>query len=309
MKMLTLVLCGLLAVAVLPCQGASQEGSAGIVEKIRGTVWWRRNKNAKAARLDPKIDIGRRLYPGEQLRCAPNSKIRLNFAGRIGKLRGPSTWIPIQKVNRSQSRLQQALDEYYQLGGLDRPAHSPVFSPSDDCKKIPEKFVIRWNPDSVTSTVSFVIQEDSGNENVIWRQDHVDGRSGLLAAGSLKQRLAEDRAKFGERRLKLKLINLQGREIAVSFSLLSVKSEQSLKRELAFWNGKPGRLMPHLGRASIFIRYRMDSEAAEEYEAALAAAPESRDLLIRTIQAQRKIGNFARAKELEQRLPAGTKIP
>ncbi len=47
----------------------------------------------------------------------------------------------------------------------------------------------------------------------------------------------------------------------------------------------------------------MFPQAAEEYEAALALTPESRDLLSRASDAQRLTGNLKRAAELAERLP------
>jgi hypothetical protein len=95
----------------------------------------------------------------------------------------------------------------------------------------------------------------------------------------------------------------------VTFSLLSASSEQALKQELTPWDRESGSLMPHLGRASVFTRARLFTAAADEYEAALEAAPGSRDLLVRAILAQRRTGNFARVEELTKRLPPGTEVP
>jgi hypothetical protein len=53
----------------------------------------------------------------------------------------------------------------------------------------------------------------------------------------------------------------------------------------------------------------MFAQAAAEYEAALARAPQSSELLMRTIVAQRKVGNSARELALTKRLPAGTEVP
>jgi hypothetical protein len=53
----------------------------------------------------------------------------------------------------------------------------------------------------------------------------------------------------------------------------------------------------------------MFAQAADEYEAALLAAPEGRDLLISTILSHRRTGNVARVAELTTRLPKGTAVP
>jgi hypothetical protein len=310
MKSVSWILSSFLAATIavsLPCNAAVQEGSSGIVEKIRGTVFWKQNSNAKAIQLDAKLDAARRLYSGEQVRCAQRSMIRICLRGEVRKIHGPSSWFTLPKA--SSSRLdarRRALDEYGNLAGRSRTASARVFSPSDHSAVTPEMFVIRWNPGSVARTVSFIITQARGNE--VWRRDQADGGSGFFTCNSAKQALRKYRAEFGQGPLVLKLIDSYGKE-TTTFSLLSIQSELSLKQQLAFWNRKPRGLMSRLGRASLFIRYRMYPKAAEEYEAALSAAPESRELLIRTILAHRDTGNFARKEELERRLPAGTKPP
>jgi hypothetical protein len=53
----------------------------------------------------------------------------------------------------------------------------------------------------------------------------------------------------------------------------------------------------------------MFNEAADAYEAALAQAPESTQLLLAAIVAQRQVGNREREQALRKRLPSGTKVP
>jgi hypothetical protein len=67
--------------------------------------------------------------------------------------------------------------------------------------------------------------------------------------------------------------------------------------------------MRHLGRASIFSRYRVFPQAAEEYEAALNVAPNSQHLLERASLAHRLTGNSNREEELNRRLPVATNVP
>ncbi|MEN3336088.1 MAG: hypothetical protein V7641_5453 [Blastocatellia bacterium] len=289
-----------------PCKAATQEGSIGIVEEIHGTVFWRSNPNAKPLRLDPGLDAARRLYTGEQLRCARGSLLRLRLNGKLKTLRGASAWftIPLTAASRSDP-LQAALDEYGRLGGRDRGSSLQVFSPSDHSVVMPERFVIRWIPSAARCAIAFSIQ-DGGS--AIWQQNDVDGAVGSLAADAAKQALIDYRVKGEQGPLTLKLVDSCGSETHLAFSLLSIKSEQSLKQELAFWDKEPANLLAHLGRASVFNRYRMFPQVAEEYEAALGVTPNSRHLLIRTILAHRGTGNFNRAEKLEKRLPVGTNI-
>lgn len=65
----------------------------------------------------------------------------------------------------------------------------------------------------------------------------------------------------------------------------------------------------NLGCASVFSRYRMFPQFAEEYESALRTAPRSRDLLKRTILAHCQTGNFTLAMRLKKLFPLGTDAP
>jgi hypothetical protein len=172
---------------------------------------------------------------------------------------------------------------------------------------IPEEFVIRWNQGPAIRTIALIIQVPGGG--VVWRQDGVGGAPGSLASEPARQALATYRAEMGEGPLLLRVVDSDSNVTQVSFSLISALGEQSLRQELALWDRDTGQLVSHLGRASVFARARMFAQAADEYEAALLAAPESRDLLISTILSHRRTGNVARVEELTTRLPDGTAVP
>jgi hypothetical protein len=285
-----------------------QEGSTGFVEEVRGPVFFRQNANAKTVRLDPKADVARRLYPGEQVRCDRRAILRLRLGGKIKNIDAGTGWFTIPRATRSSANpLQRALDEYGRTGGRERGEPLQVFSPSAHSVVMPELFVIRWIPGTAKCIVSLAIREAEGKE--IWRQNDIGGSAGSLDSAAARQALTKYRAEVGQGPLLLRLADSCANESLVPFSLLSAKSEAALKEELAFWDKESGRLMPHLGRAYVFDRYKIFPEAAGEYEAALKAAPESRELLIKTIMAHRSTGNFARAEELGRRMPAGTTVP
>jgi hypothetical protein len=62
--------------------------------------------------------------------------------------------------------------------------------------------------------------------------------------------------------------------------------------------------MLHLCRAYSFWTRQMFAEAADEFDVALRADPESLDLLSAAIQAHRRTGNSLRVGELKHQLPA-----
>jgi hypothetical protein len=57
-----------------------------------------------------------------------------------------------------------------------------------------------------------------------------------------------------------------------------------------------------IGRAYEYGHYGLLIESAEEYDAALALAPESRDLIVSAIEAYNRTGNYVRVAELQKRL-------
>jgi hypothetical protein len=298
-----------------PCKAIAQERGAGIVEEIRGAVFWRPNLGAREERLDPRADAARRLYPGEQVRCARGGSLRL-LLGLRRRTVHPSAWFTIPRATPSRSNpARRMLDDYGRVGGLDRGNQSKILSPSENSMAVPGQFSIRWVPSAVGCTLSLTIRDVGGN--LLWRREDVDGASGSLRDdGAVRvfdkgpgPALVSYRAETGRGPLTLQIDDSCGGENRVSFLLLSVKSEQSLERELSSWGGEAGTLLQHLGRASVYSRYGVFSQAADEYESALRAAPDSRHLLIRTIKAHRQTGNFLRARELEKRLPDGTNIP
>ena len=298
-----------------PCRAVAQEGGAGIVEEIRGTVFWRPSPGAQEERLDPRADAARRLYPGEQVRCARGSSVRL-LLGLRRKTVYQSAWFTIPRAAPSRSNpARRMLDDYGRVGGLDRGDQSKILSPSENSTVVPGQFSIRWVPSAAGCTLSLTMRDVVGK--LLWQREDVDGASGSLTDdsagrifnGDAAQVLERYRAETGRGPLTLQMDDSCGGENRVSFLLLSVKSEQSLERELSSWGREAGTLLRHLGRASVYSRYGVFPQAADEYESALRAAPDSRHLLIRTIKAHRQTGNFLRARELEKRLPDGTNIP
>lgn len=294
-------------ILTLPVRASAQEGSTGIVEEIHGTAYWRQNANARTDKLDPKLDASRRLYPGEQVRCARGSSLSL-LLGRRRKIIRQTSWFTIPRARSSQSNpIRRMLDEYGKPGGIERGNSLKVFAPSDHSVAIPEQVVFRWTPSAAGCLLSLTIRDVGGGR--VWRREDVDGASGYLNDDTAKQALINYRAKTGRGPLTLQVNDTCGSDVQVSFLLLSNRSERALKGELAFWGEDVGTLITHLGRASVFSRYGVFPQAAEEYEAALRMASDSRHLLIRTIIAHRQTGNFLRASQLEKRLQDKTSAP
>jgi hypothetical protein len=281
----------------------------GILEGIRGHAYWKKDARSQAVRLDPQRDKGRLLRAGERIRCGRGGKLWLRLYNRRLSLRGPSLWFPIPYVPAGETDVRrQALEEYGRLGGRDR-GPSSVYAPSNHSKVRPATFEIRWVPKAELPAFTLVIREVSPSGREIFRQEIADGASGQLISEVVRQTLTRYRTERGHG--PLLLIRLRSRlEIdSVKFFLLSAQDEQTLRQELTFWDKESDGLWRYLGRARTFILHEMFTEAAAEYEAALAQAPKSIDLLKRTIQAHKRTGNFAREEALAQRMPKGMELP
>lgn len=296
----SLALCLLL---LLPLSAAAQERDAGIVERIVGRVSWRKNDGAAAVALRRASDTARRLHVGESVRAERGGTVVLILCDGRRELRAPSGWFKIQE--ESACRGGEALAEYGDIGGRDRGAEeSPFISPADGGVIRPSAFTLRWEP--TPALASFAVRvEKAGAE--VWSARVADGRKGVLASAEARRALARARAEGGSTTLVLKV---EGADVApVTFGLLGSEAERELDRQLAKWDADPSPLMRRLGRAAAFVRLHMFTDAAAEYEAALALFPSSRDLLTRTICAQAEASNGPRRRELMKRLPPGGPDP
>ena len=283
----------------------SQGRVAGILRELHGVAYLKKDSKAKEIQLDIHRDQARILYVGEQVRSGRGGVLRILLCGGEKTLRGRSAWFTISVAEECPNR--KAFEEYGRVGGRERGQQSQVFSPTNHSATTPDLFVIRWFPGTAKCTVSLAIKEIDGKTR--WQEDDIDGKLGLWDSPKARQALTEYRAEGEEAPLLLRYTDSCANRIDVTFSLLSAKSEASLRGELASWDKDTVKLMAHLGRAYVFESYNEFPEVAEEYEAALKLVPESRDLLIRTILAHRRTGNLAREEQLIKRLPLGTTVP
>jgi CHASE2 domain-containing sensor protein len=286
------------------CPGVSaQDHPAGIIESISGTVFLK--QNGKQTRLNSKTDIARRVYPGDSIRCAKGAKATVRISGKKTDIDDKLSWFVIPNtISSRRDSAQRAIDEYGRIGGRNRRiTHRAIlFSPADESVVAPQSFVIRWAPARKNCLATVEIQQ-LGSE-VLWQQKNIDSAAGELNSQSAREVLESYRSRADADTLRLKLNDSCGNSDQSDFTVLSVAEENSLKRDLKFWDSDGESLMNHIGRAAVFNQYRMFSHVAEEYEQALVIAPRSRDLLLRTIEAQRLIGNLVRVKELQRRQAA-----
>lgn len=289
------------------CAAAAQERDAGIVERIVGRASWRKNDGVRPTALRPGTDSARRLHVGESVKAGPGGTLALILCDGRRELHERDGWLKIQETSACQGG--DALAEYGGIGGRDRGGEEPlIYSPANNEVIRPESFTLRWKPSpELSSFTAKIIKFD--DDSVVWGQRVVNGATGVLQSAEVRQALALARSNSDAVRLVLMVRGARSLDTRVTFALLGVGEERELNRQLARWDADPSPLMRRLGRAAAFISRSMFADGAAEYEAALARAPRSHDLLVRTIQAQCDAANEPRVKELMKHLLPGGPDP
>jgi hypothetical protein len=285
--------------------------SSGYIAKIQGQVSIGEAGQAEAVLLDREADRGRRIYPGQRLRCEKGGKVLLHLSDGDRLLTHATGWftVPQPRITATRDARQKALDAYVRVGGRDRAVRPlRLFSPADHGAVIPRRFTIRWTPDARRCSLSFAIRDADGV--LLWHQEGVRDDGGVIEPVAARDALQRYRAdKPGDSApLMLELRDACGNESSVVFRLLSLEGERDVDDQLQSWASEGDMFLRRLGRASVFDDAGMYPEAALDYEAALALAPKGRDILLRSIAAHRLTGNDARADQLQRRLPPGTPV-
>jgi len=291
-----------------------------IIVKIEGTVFWKKAAAAQPAQLDPLKDIGRVVLFKEWVKVDPGSTLRVVDLRNKKPTEAPistprmqaAQWVTFPHLpSEDQAALWHVLTAFSELGGRKRGASSVFFSPAPESVVRPEHLVFQWTPDSSEKPVSLSITEANpsiSGAKPIWHQENVDGRTGRLDSPEARSALQAYRTGGSHNPLVLALTQGEAKAKSVQFSLLVPRDETELTQQLADMDELPA-LLRHTGRAYILNAFKLYNEAADEYEAALAAAPNSTPLLLAAISAQQQTGNKAREEALRKRLPPSVKVP
>ena len=104
-------------VCLWPVSASALRSSSGFIQEIHGTVYLREPGQIERTMLDAENDLGRRLYAGQVLECAPNSSAQLRIGGVVKLLTasGPYT-VPAIKLPPRDAH-QRLLDAYARVGG------------------------------------------------------------------------------------------------------------------------------------------------------------------------------------------------
>lgn len=180
-----------------------------------------------------------------------------------------------------------------------RSDRTDVFAPADDEYIRPRDFAVRFATD--TGAAMFSITLTDGRGQTLWSDDGVRPQSGAVVAAEARDALARYRDD-GAGTVAMYLTDTNGHRSQVNFNLLSRDEEKRLDTELAFCDANAREIMLPLCRIAAYERARSYNDVAAAYDAALALAPESEDLLENAIIANQRVGNATRMDALKARL-------
>lgn len=180
-----------------------------------------------------------------------------------------------------------------------RADHADIFAPADDEYIRPRDFVVRFASDTGAALFSIVLNDRRGRP--LWNDDGVHPESGAVIADGAREALARYRDDGGGM-VTMYLTATNGRRSQVDFDLLSRDEEKRLDTELAFCDANAREIMLPLCRIAAYERARSYNDVAAAYDAALALAPESEDLLDNALIAHQRVGNVKRVDALKAQL-------
>lgn len=280
---------------------------AGRIVSLNCDARLQKNGARAEAPLSSSRDIALGLSSGDRVQCTGAGNMEVLVSSGTKNITASDGWFPIPPLPpdppypKADAVIAQSLANYGRAGATrGNAADSRILWPSANGAVLPDRFVVRWA--SVPQKVSIAIMSES-KDVTIWGPTAVDGGAGSFKSAALSSALATYRSKAGSPALVLTLTLANSSDWEeVRFSLLNAQQEQELNAQLDYWEKHTKGLALRLGRGYSYSRFKLFADAADEYESALSAAPESLYLLEDAIQANRTAGRPSRVKELQTRL-------
>jgi hypothetical protein len=303
------------SVAGAAADSQAQDVVAGRILSVHCEAHLQKKETRADATLTAPRDIALGLSAGDRLQCVGAGSMQvLVFDGtKTITASQKEKWFTVPPLPpdspdpKADDLIAQALVNYG-VSGATRgfSAGSRIVWPSENSAVVPEHFMIRWAP--VPQKIVLSILSET-KDVTLWGPTEIDGQTGSLKSDAVSSALGAYKSKPGSANLILTLTLANSSDWEeVHFSLLNGKQEQELNNQLAFWQINTDGLAFRLGRGYSFMRHKLFAEAAEEYDSALTAAPESRYLLEDAIEANRLAGRLSRVKELQKLLASQPQV-
>jgi hypothetical protein len=275
----------------------------GVVNEVKGKAYLVR-KGGKSVELIARTNVNLSLHRGDQLKCDAGGKLIITVCGNrleitCGK---PYPISSIDALSPEQRNAARSISDSLKRRSRIRGGDFLLFPNEDNTSVVlPDTVVIRWKHlDPPPFPLSLRIMED---DVLLWRRDNIDSGAGEFSSAEIREALNKLRNDNAGHEVKLEIQSERGISV-VTFRVLSLNDEQSLENELSKYD-KESEILRHMWRAYVYNQHGLAIDAAAEYEAALAAAPESMEVREATIAIQKWAGNQRREKELELKLPKG----
>ncbi len=290
------------ALPALDCAAQSSEPADARIMKMKcSPAWFKRDKERR--QLSERQDSGLRLRAKDEVQCSGEGFIELLLPAGFRQIRKTDGNIVIAPIDSDPQYTKEIVNDLKKLGvpGATRghTATSRILWPVEGSAAAPEHFSVRWP--SAPGKIRIAVLTES-KDTTVFGPAEVEGTSGSFQSPTLSAALAALQAKAPNPQLVVTITFGDANDWEEShFSLLGARQKQQLAADLDFWDKHATDLALHLGRGYVYSKYRLFAEAADEYDSALSAAPESPSLLDDAIEANLAAARTPRAKELQSR--------
>ncbi len=278
------------------------------VQELKGVVYLKRKNSSSPERIK-KAQTHLILRRGDSIMCGRDGRVIIELCRNRVEVAAQNQYsVSAIDLISPEANKRININDFFKRFSRERDREFILF-PSDDNTSVirPETLIIRWrqakNP-LLNFSISRVTDDPFSildDQEKIWEQEDIDGSLGELSSDKLRELLNAARRESPKQ--VYALVIQSGQEISTAkFKVLTSSEEELLLKELSQYDSDPS-IVRHIGRACVYAKQGLRIDAALEYEAVLAEAPESIEVLQAVIAVQRWAGNLKRERELISRLP------
>ncbi len=291
-----------LAITVLFVSAAAQNNVGRIIDLKGGTALLRQ-EDGRVETLTEKNYV-RDLQPKQRLKLGSGGQMQIILCDGTRPALPAGKWylVPANIIcsTPKESPVQRVIASRFRAFIRHRTDDAFILFPLESKEVVdtvrPETAQFRW-ASSTTATLNLSVSV-VGVEPAMWQKADISGVDGSFSDGGLEEFLRGVRKKHPGATLRLTIRSAFNTENVATFQLMPEEKEQALQQELAAMK-EENKLLSHLFRADIYLRYGLYIEGADAYEEALKLSPESVELLRDTAVLQERAGNLKRSRELE----------
>lgn len=251
----------------------AQETPDAVAVSVKGRALVRQGKNGKARSLKNREN----LFAGQQVLCDNACiELKISYCNIARPLAKSPKWKSIYAMNCNAADGERA--------GAEKGGKTTILSPYEFETVQPERFYLRWNPESKIAKFDITVKVYLGEE--IWNQRNVDGKAGFFESPALRERLKqvqkEDELYFviilSRSTDTQEPLNIEDNpSYAVVFKVISLKQEKVLEGKLNQLEGETEPVFKALGRGLALSEAGLYRDAAREIEKILPISSDKKD--------------------------------